>query len=228
LFLEKGANANFSTFPRSGPALVLAVRNRNSKLIQMLLPRSTRVNSTRALCHAVEQQDISTVTTLLRNGVLSDFENPYPQRASVPVSGCDRILVPLNQGPRLETQDFNPPLVRAIRLGNISMVQLLLANGGDPNAAYHVLDIPDRRKPWEEPMAPIYHCCGRAAQLAKELGHHEIVQLLLDSGADVGLPPPVWAIPDHTCPSIPRSVYLQVMVGLNGMAVAREKIKVVI
>ncbi|KAI1841554.1 hypothetical protein JX266_012207 [Neoarthrinium moseri] len=66
LFLGKGADANFSTFPRDGPALVKAVKKMDQKLIRMLLPTTNRVNSTRALCHAVELQDIGIATTLIR------------------------------------------------------------------------------------------------------------------------------------------------------------------
>lgn len=227
LFLEKGVDANFSTFPREGPSLIKAVKKRNQKLIEMLLPRSNRVNSTRALCHAVEQQDIAITTTLLTNGVLPDFEEsdrPRPPILTYGGGGC--IHLPLNQGPRLKAEDFTPPLVRAARLGHASLVQLLLANGADVNAAYHVLDIPDWRMPWEEPMAPIQFSCGRAVQLAKELGHSEVVQLLLDGGADVSLAPPVWPVPGHTCPLIPRSVYLSVTVGLEELAAARREGKV--
>ncbi len=222
LFLAKGADANFSTSPRKGPALVWAVKRRNQKLIDMLLPKSNRVTATRALCRAVEQQDTAIVAALLANGVLPNFEESDQPRPRILRYHGPCAWPALNQGASLEARDFTPPLVRAARLGNAGLVRLLLAHGADVNAAYHVLYVPNKRKPWEEPAPPIQFSCGRAAQLAQELGHSEVVQLLLDSGADVSLPPPVWPVPKHTCPLIPRSVYLRVMVGLEALAAARR------
>jgi serum/glucocorticoid-regulated kinase 2 len=224
LFLHHGSDANFCTFPQEGPALVRAVKTRNQRLVEMLLPKSNRITSTRALCHAIEQQDTDIVTSLLTHGVLPDFEPSDIPPPVIPTydGGCTFVDLPHNLGPRLEAKDFTPPLIRAARLGNASLVRLLRAHGADVNSAYHVLDIPIRHKPWEEPPAPIHFTCGRAAQLAKELGHDEVVQLLLEGGADVSLPPPVWAAQGHKCPLIPRSVYLRVTAGLEELAAARR------
>ncbi len=124
LFLQNDADADFSTYKREGPALVRAVKKRNQKLIEMLLPRSSRVSLTRALRHAVEQQDIAIISTLLMNGVIPDFEESDRPQPYVPsYDGC--CFPPLNQGPSLQAEDFTPPLVRATRLGNASMVRLL-------------------------------------------------------------------------------------------------------
>jgi serum/glucocorticoid-regulated kinase 2 len=223
LFLQHGADANFCTFPQEGPALVRAVKTGKQRLVEMLLPKSNRITATRALCHAIEQVDMVIATTLLKRGVLPNFE---PSDLSPPViptydGGCSFVDLPHNLGPRLEAKDFTPPLVRAVRLGNASLVRLLLAHGADPNAPYHALDVPIRHKPWEELPPPIHFTCGRAVQLAKELGYDEVVQLLLEGGADVSLSPPVWAVPGHNCPLIPRSVYLRVTVGLEELAAAR-------
>ncbi|KAK4235629.1 hypothetical protein C8A03DRAFT_17645, partial [Achaetomium macrosporum] len=220
LFLDKGADANLCTFPREGPALIRGAEARNHKLIEMLLPKSNGVTSTTALCQAVEEQDMAIVTTLVAPGVLPDFEEADRPRPSIPTDygECDFGMVPPNEGPGLEANDFTPPLVRATRLGNASLARLLLAHGADANAAYHVLDVPDRRKPREEPAAPTHFSCGRTAQLARELGHPEVVQVLVDGGADVSLPSPVWCVPGHTCPLIPRSVYLRATAGLEAAA----------
>ncbi len=225
LLLENGADANFSTYPREGPALVKAVKKGNQELVDMLLPKSNRVTSTRALCHAVERQDVAIVTALLANDVLPDFQEPDRPQPLIPDDFTECIGcadVPHNRGPSLAAPDFTPPLVRAARLGNVPLVRLLLAHGADVNAAYDVLDVhDDHRKLWEEPAPPVHFACGRAAQVAEELGHSEVVQLLLDGGADVGLPPPDWPVPGHTCPLVPRSVYLRVTAGLEAMAAAR-------
>ena len=217
-FLEHGADANFSTHPRKGPALVRAVKRRNQKLIDMLLPKSNRVTSTRALCHAVEQQDVAIVTALLANGALPDFLESDRPRPVIPSPFAPCAWPAYNRGESLKAQDFTPPLVRAARLGNARLVRLLLEHGADANAAYHVLDVPDPRRPWEKPAAPIHFACGRAAQLAQELGNSEVVRLLLDGSADVDLPAPVWPVPGHTCPLVPRSVYVRVTAGLKAAA----------
>ena len=83
-FLEHGADANLSTHPRKGPALVRAVKKRNQKLIDMLLPKSNQAISTRALCHAVEQQDVAIVTALLANGTLPGFLESDRPRLVIP------------------------------------------------------------------------------------------------------------------------------------------------
>lgn len=49
-----------------------------------------------------------------------------------------------------------------------------------------------------------------------ELGKQEIVQQLLDSGADVELPQPVWRF--HEWQPVPRIVYLRVTAGLRRRA----------
>ena len=61
-------------------------------------------------------------------------------------------------------------------------------------------------------------------------GHGEVVDLLLDVGADVALAQPFWpvpvgmerAVPVHTCALAPWSVYLRVTATLED-AVARRK-----
>ncbi len=101
--------------------------------------------------------------------------------------------------------------------GNARLVRLLFEHGADATAVYHVLDVPGPRRPWDEPAAPVQFTCGRAAQLAQELGHSEVVRVLLDGGAEVELPAPVWAVPGHRCQLVPRSVYVRVTAGLEAM-----------
>ncbi|KAK8099594.1 kinase-like protein [Apiospora kogelbergensis] len=141
-----------------------------------------------------------------------------------------------NGGPPAEPTDFTPPLVRAVRFGNAGLVRVLLAHGADPNVGYHgpYITIPNGwydtgEKPEGHPPYPKI-VCGRPVQLAMELyGDGEVLRLLLDAGADIALPQPVWpcpthldrAVPVHTCKLAPRSVYLKVTAALEA-AVARR------
>src|SRR5690349_9400905 len=61
-------------------ALVREAKAKSHKLINVLLPKST----TRALCHAGDQEDIALVTTLLANSVLPDFELHNRARPLIP------------------------------------------------------------------------------------------------------------------------------------------------
>lgn len=48
--------------------------------------------------------------------------------------------------------------------------------------------------------------CGRIVQIAMEMRHFKIVQLLVDAGAYINLPCPVWSVLGHICQSVPRTV----------------------
>jgi serine/threonine protein kinase len=52
--------------------------------------------------------------------------------------------------------------------------------------------------------------CGRIFELAMDLRFVEMVQLLLEYGADIGLTSPVWGAPRHECWLVPKSVYQRV------------------
>lgn len=63
-----------------------------------------------------------------------------------------------------------------------------------------------------------------------EMGHSEIVDLLLDAGADINLehsacPIPVWPVPGHTCQPVPRAVYVKVIAGLQAVVGERRASK---
>jgi serum/glucocorticoid-regulated kinase 2 len=60
-----------------------------------------------------------------------------------------------------------------------------------------------------------------------EMGHSEIVHLLVDAGADINLthpvwPKPVWPVPGHICQPVPRAVYVEVRAGLEAAVAARR------
>lgn len=209
LFLDNGADANLTSDELQGPALVKAVRRSNPTLVRILAQRTNRVSATRALCRAVELQDKPIVNALLENTFCCDFEEsdlppfPYPQPGN---DGCT-----FGGLPQLSAHDFTPALVRATRLGDAGLVQLLLAHGADPNVGYHFLcGLDPELGGDQETVVSADFACGRVVQLAMEKQHTEIVQLLLNNGADVTLPQPACHPPDHICPMVPRSTYLRV------------------
>ncbi|OBT70942.1 hypothetical protein VF21_09974 [Pseudogymnoascus sp. 05NY08] len=217
LFLEKGADANYTYYKTQGPALIKAVGRRNKKLVEILAQKTNRVSMTRALCLAVDQQDTAIVNILLANGARCDFEESDRPRPPDPYWNECTFGIP----PPLQEGDFIPPIVRAARAGNAGLVRLLLANGADPNTGYHVYHN-NQQYDGLNLIIPFHFHCGRVVQIAMELGHLEIVQLLLDGGVDIDLPQPVWPVRFHKCPLVPRSVYLRVIAGLEAAVVARK------
>ncbi|UKZ79394.1 hypothetical protein TrVFT333_007147 [Trichoderma virens FT-333] len=112
---------------------------------------------------------------LLTNGARCDFEDgdrPLPQNG--PNDGCDFYDIS-------EPGEFMPPLVRAVKLGDVGLVRLLLQHGANANIGYHNLMA-------EEGVKYIQFGCGRVIELAMELKRHETIKLLLAAGADIDLP----------------------------------------
>ncbi|KAK2796373.1 hypothetical protein FQN50_009589 [Emmonsiellopsis sp. PD_5] len=210
LFLENGADANFTIEETHGPALMKAVRRRNRELVDILVRKTNRATSTRALCLAVKKQDTAIVNTLLANGVQCDFEEsdvPLPPRFHECNLGCAEPLT---------ATAFTPPLARAVERDNPGIVRELLAHGANANAAYHDMHGVSTRFP-----------CGRVIQAAMERGNSEIVQLPLDGGADINLahsfwPVPIWPMPCHICVPVHREVYIKVKASLAAAVVARR------
>lgn len=229
LFLDNGADANYTIFQEHGPALFKAVKNKHQNMVELLVLRTDRISCTRALALAVEQQDTTTANILLAHGVSCDFEESDRPRPPEPISRDHDSLLDRD----LESEDITPPLVRATRLGNAALVALLIEHGADTNVAYHDLGGRPPRPPFgayhsRDSTIPANFSCGRVVQLAMEMGHSTIVQLLIDAGADIDLPHPlwpipVWPIPGHICLPVPRAVYVEVTAGLEEVVAERKK-----
>lgn len=151
------------------------------------------------------------------SGVRCEFEEADLPTPRDPINR-DKCDFPGPIGPVLEAHDFLAPLVRAVRLGDTGLVRLLLEHAADANIGYHCgsghsLPLPHRRHSWKNGTVPtvVNFACGRAVQLAMELGHDEIVRLLIQSGADVRLPQPCRINQFHTCPPVARAVWLEVI-----------------
>ncbi|KAM3448039.1 hypothetical protein MY3296_008180 [Beauveria thailandica] len=213
LFLERGADINFAGYPQHGPPLVTAVLRRNLALVRRLAGKTERCAATRALCLAVEQEDRPMVEALLASSVRCEYEDPkWPQRQDYygGIFGPD---------PRLKGDShFTPPLARAVRLGNMELVRLLLAHGADPNVAYHNICRGHPRQARELHLPQPQYSCGRPVYLAAELKFDEIVEVLIRGGADIHLQHPravevqgpfEYYMP-HKCLVVARSVHLDV------------------
>ncbi|KAE8383002.1 hypothetical protein BDV26DRAFT_288040 [Aspergillus bertholletiae] len=218
LFLDNGADANFTISPGDGPALFKAVKRKSRK----------------ALALAVEQKDVTIANTLLAHGVCCDFEESDRPLPPGSISWCSFSNINSRE---LEAKDLIPPLVRVARLGNVALVSLLLEHGADANVAYH--DLGGRRDKYEirDSIIPANFSCGRVVQIAMEMGYSEVVRLLIDAGADINLPHSVWPswqlwlreywpLPGHVCQPISRAVYVKVGAGLEAAVAAKREGKV--
>lgn len=215
LFLANCADSNLEHgHTLGGRPLLSAVQKENQELVQMLVERTDRIPCTRALGHAVSKQDTPIVNILLANGVKCDFEEADRPQCAGNYSEFD-LEMNATVGDRSEPEEYMPPLVRAINLGDADLVRLLLAHGANVNAGYHDLSIllPGGFPSWFD---RIYMECGRPIQLAMELGHEDLARLLLENGADIGLAQPVWR--HHDCKMIPREVHHQITARLRSIA----------
>lgn len=166
-----------------------------------------RVNGTKALSLAVEQRDKAMVRMLLDGGVNCDFQDSDRPSPPARQEDCQFLDGPYHD--ITEPEDFIPPLVRSVKLGDLDLVKMLLAAGADANVGFH--DINFRFESLHRPMN-----CGRVLELAMALGHEEIVQLLLASEAYVDLPAPVWQ--HHDCTPVQRPEYLKITASLRQRA----------
>ncbi|ROW07866.1 hypothetical protein VMCG_03662 [Cytospora schulzeri] len=166
LILDKGADATSPAHAvpraRGGPALVRAVNSGNQELVKALVRHADRVHRTRALGRAVDLQDRALVDILLANGAQCEFENsdlPRPRPAHI--LGVTNVV---------DMHEFLPPLVHAVILGDADLVRVLLSHGADANVGYH--DLKMQGLPGGCSVAELISniCCGRAVQLAMELG----------------------------------------------------------
>ncbi|KAL7959632.1 hypothetical protein V8C34DRAFT_322723 [Trichoderma compactum] len=191
LFVDEGVTDTWGT------ALFLSVKKGHQELVAILAKVADRVDLTRALGRAVDLKNTAVVDILLASGAKCDFEDsdrPLPPR------GCHFPEISDNQ-------DYMPPLVRAVKLGNMELVRLRLAHGADVNVGYHGLHGEHRS------LQVIDATCRKVIEAAIELGHRDIVELFLEKEADIHLPQPTWQF--HDCPMIPRSVYVRVRTALR-------------
>ncbi|KAI3321927.1 kinase-like domain-containing protein [Xylariaceae sp. AK1471] len=213
LFLDKGADASYTFEIVDGPSLLKAIRKGDQRLVNVLAKRTDRVSSTRALRLAVELRDTTMGKMLLSAGVCCDFE-----RADG--SGPTPTFYDCYFGPgELQIWHFINPLTIAARAGDADLVRLLLAYGADANADYHTVTSWDNEHDDRVDTIPVHFYCGRPVQVAMELGHLDVVKVLIEEGgADIWLPHPVSRFPYHTCPIVPRDVYVRVTAELEEVA----------
>ena len=123
-----------------------------------------------ALIQAVQDDDLATVTRLLRekadvNAREEDGATPLAWAALRCNIEIATLLLKAGANPNLTNEQMVGPLYLAITNGSASIVKLLLHNGADPKAA---------REDGET-----------ALMTATHLGQIDVVKMLLDAGADV-------------------------------------------
>jgi ankyrin repeat protein len=214
-FLDKGADADFSITlgERLGRRVLFdAVERKQTDMVDFLVRNTTdRVTRTKALSMAVHvassiedptSAESEVVEILLRYGVSCNFEEddiepPLPE--SDPQSPGWSIACSYRV-PEKKDGEFIPPIVYAVHAGNLRLVQLLLSHGADVNTSYRQLHETKSK-----------FCCGRIFDLATDLGHREIADFLLESGAklDLGRPPYKASVNcgNMYCPVWVREVY---------------------
>ncbi|KAH8627345.1 hypothetical protein IG631_17113 [Alternaria alternata] len=161
-----------------------------------------RVSATRALGLAIKMRNTPAAKILLEHGTRCDFEDgDIPIPADVDDPDGDTFDDPLVLG------QFTPALVYAALNHDAAMARILLNRGANPNLGYHGI---------HRGMRSAFSC-GRIVELAMDLRFVEMVQMLLDHGADIGRAPPVWYAQGHECEFVPRSVYQRVMAALRAI-----------
>jgi ankyrin repeat protein len=196
-FLDRGADADFSATSRGRLAVARrvlfdAVETKQTDMVEFLVKRTAdRVARTKALSLAVKcasssedptSAESEMVKILLNSGVSCNYEEDdiQPPPPEPYLRGPGWVTACSFRKPKKRDGEFIPPIVYAVHAGNLRLVQLLLSHGADVNTGYRQL---------QETKSKF--CCGRIFDLATDLGHREVADFLLESGAkpDLGRPP---------------------------------------
>ncbi|EED13256.1 ankyrin repeat-containing protein, putative [Talaromyces stipitatus ATCC 10500] len=191
-FCDNGADADMASASGGRVALFHAVERKNLEMVDLLAKRTTdSIACTRALSLAVQcassiddpaSPEHQIVEILLNHAVDCNFDDEDIRQPS----NQPQFLGPLDSmacimsNHSTENGKFIPPIVHAVHKGNLRLVKLLLSFGADVNTGYRGL---------LETSSKL--CCGRILSLAKDLGHQDIANFLVESGADPAMGPPL-------------------------------------
>ena len=131
------------------------------------------------LREAIQRQDAAAVTQLLGDGAspdeaLADGTPPLCAAVAQAKGGVDIVLLLTAAGANVGARDVRSttPLMKAARLGNVEVLQVLLESVGPATSSGGVLDLLDSKQ-------------QSALSLACASGHLPCAELLLGSGASV-------------------------------------------
>lgn len=103
-----------------------------------------------------------------------------------------RLLIKYGANPNVATHDGMTPLMRAASIGDRELVEILLSAGADPDAQTFVAPLEKRKcSSFIERGYSLFRKCDApltALVIAAERGHYEVVELLLQHGADPNKP----------------------------------------
>lgn len=178
--LLKNPNSNVNWENRnqdSTSALIQAARDGHTQIVRSLLNAGANPNiqdgtGWTALMQAANRRHSEIVKLLLAAGASVDVRNHNNETALLRASSASPEIVTLllAAGANIEAQDYYgiTPLFEASYAGNIEIVKILLAAGANPQIHGRV------------PMIGIQ---GSALDVARTMGHTEIVKLLQDAMA---------------------------------------------
>ncbi|KAJ5371682.1 hypothetical protein N7517_003688 [Penicillium concentricum] len=175
--LAYGADPNLIKGRRKSLApLTVAVMNGHEEIAQMVVRETESLHRTRALAFAISEQNRRMAEMLLRSGAPPQFDpSEIPELEILGPWEYDLVWV--------------QPLLLAVRICSLELVELLLEYGADVNVECT-----------EHPNDGVRREYGRALFLAVEKSDEAMVDLLLKGGADpevtdiFGQPPLTYAV----------------------------------
>lgn len=162
-------------------------------------------SSTELLSLAVHRHNFEMVKRLLADGVHPDFLDSIHPTAHHSRPGHVCWFVSSE-----ERDKYVPPLIRAVAWRNLELARTLLLAGANANVGFHVYSDPTMLSAYSSAFS---ECCGRPVQLAMVLEHEEMVDLLLEFGADIDLAQPV--LRDYQCAAFSRSSWIKMILRLS-------------
>ena len=190
----------------------LNIRGDSIKMVQHLLNAGADVNAVDSegntpLFHAVMESDPAMVTLMLGAGAQVNVKNHHgmtPLHEAAAYGALDNVKLLLKAGAdaTAESKEKETPLHGAAMAGNVEIMQLLVAAGADVNAReIDGLSVLGRAAAYQTSANPILYLISQGADVgggthsgnkplhhAAMRGNTDVMNALLDAGADINMP----------------------------------------